>query len=99
MTEIEKRKKIVHNLSHNSTVINKILVNIFLESKHNFPFFFSFKKIFVGSGLVVQRLSLHILFWQPGVCQFGSWVRTWHHLAKHAVAGVPHKIEEDGHGC
>ena len=27
---------------------------------------------------------------QPGVCQFGSRVRTWHCLARHAVVGVPH---------
>ena len=38
--------------------------------------------------------------WQPRVCRFGSWVRTWHCLASHAVAGIPHikKVEEDGHG-
>ena len=27
---------------------------------------------------------------QPGVPQFGSRVWTWHHLARHAVVGVPH---------
>ena len=28
--------------------------------------------------------------WQSVVHQFGSRVRTWHHLANHAVVGVPH---------
>ena len=27
---------------------------------------------------------------RPRVCQFGSWVQTWHRLASHAVVGVPH---------
>ena len=26
----------------------------------------------------------------PGVRWFGSQVRTWHHLASHAVVGIPH---------
>ena len=29
----------------------------------------------------------------------GSQVWTWHRLANHAVAAVPHKAEEDGHRC
>ena len=28
--------------------------------------------------------------WRPGVHQFRSQVRTWHHLARHAVVGIPH---------
>ena len=27
---------------------------------------------------------------RPRVREFGSRVRTWHHLARHAVVGVPH---------
>ena len=26
---------------------------------------------------------------QPGVHRFGSWVWTWHRLARHAVVGIP----------
>ena len=48
------------------------------------------KKGYTGSGLVVQWLSAHILLWWPRVCQFGPWVWTWHHLACHAVVGIPH---------
>ena len=49
-------------------------------------------------GLVAQRLSSHVPLQWPGVHGFGSQVRTWHHLACHAVVGVPHtKAEEDGH--
>ena len=44
----------------------------------------------VWAGLVAQQLSVHILLQQPGVCQFGSRVLTWHCLASHAVVGVPH---------
>ena len=43
-----------------------------------------------GAGLVVQWLSAHVLLQRPGVRRFGSWVRTWHCLSSHAVAGVPH---------
>ena len=44
----------------------------------------------VGAGLVAQWLSSQVLVRQPGVRQFRSPVRTWHHLASHAVVGVPH---------
>ena len=47
-------------------------------------------KITLGAGQVAQRLSAHVLLRQPGVRQFGSQVQTWHHLASHAVVGVPH---------
>ena len=43
-----------------------------------------------GAGPVVQQLSSHIPLWWPGVHWFGSWVQTWHRLARHAVAGVPY---------
>ena len=43
------------------------------------------------AGPVVQWLILHILLWWPGVRRFGSRVRTWQHLASHAVVGVPHR--------
>ena len=42
------------------------------------------------AGLMVQWLSLHVLLWRPGVCQFRSRVWTWHRMSSHAVAGVPH---------
>ena len=44
----------------------------------------------LGASLVALRLSLHIPLGRPGVRQFGSRVQTWHHLANHAVAGIPH---------
>ena len=37
------------------------------------------------------RLSVHVLLPWSRVCQFGSWVWTWHCLASDAVAGVPHR--------
>ena len=43
-----------------------------------------------GAGLVAQCLSSHVLLRLPGVRWFGSRVQTWHHLASHAVVGVPH---------
>ena len=36
---------------------------------------------------MAQRLSAHVPLWWPGICRFGSWVQTWHHLASHAVVG------------
>ena len=42
------------------------------------------------AGLVVQRLSVHVLLQRPGVHRFGSWVWTWHRLSSYAVVGVPH---------
>ena len=45
---------------------------------------------FHGAGPVTQRLSSHVPLPRPGVRQFGSRVQTWHHLASHAVAGIPH---------
>ena len=42
----------------------------------------------VRAGLVVQRLSMHILLRQPRVHWFRSRVGPWHRLAKsHAVVG------------
>ena len=43
-----------------------------------------------GAGLMAQRLSSHVLLWWPGICRFRSQVQSWHHLALHAVAGIPH---------
>ena len=48
------------------------------------------KKRCLGTGPVAQWLSLHVSLRWPGVRRFGSWVRTWHCFASHAVAGVPH---------
>ena len=45
---------------------------------------------FGGVDQVVQRLSVHVPIQQPLVRRFGSWVQTRHHLARHAVVGVPH---------
>ena len=42
------------------------------------------------AGPVAQWLSVNILLWRRGVRQFRSQVRTWHCLASHAVAGIPH---------
>ena len=39
---------------------------------------------------MAQWLSLHVPLWRPRVRQFGFRVQAWHHLATHAVAGVPH---------
>ena len=39
---------------------------------------------------VAQWLSAHVLILRPGVRWFGSQVQTWHCLARHAVAVVPH---------
>ena len=44
-----------------------------------------------GAGPVAQRWSLSAPIGRPGVRWFGSWVRTWHRLASHAVVGVPHR--------
>ena len=45
-----------------------------------------------NQGLVrwCSGLSMHGPLQQPGVCQLGSWVLTWHHLASHAMVGIPH---------
>ena len=43
-----------------------------------------------GAGPLAQWLSAHIILRRPGVRWFGSQVWTWHRLASHAVAGVPH---------
>ena len=42
------------------------------------------------AGLVAQWLSSHVLLRRPRVGWFRSPVWTWHRLASHAVAGVPH---------
>ena len=49
-----------------------------------------FKKKKLGAGPVTQRLSSHILLWQPGVRWFRSRVWTRHCSASHAVVDVPH---------
>ena len=41
--------------------------------------------------LVAQSLSAHVPLLWPRIRLFGSWVRTWHRLARHAVVGVPHR--------
>ena len=33
---------------------------------------------------------VHFLLEWPRVHRFGSWVRTRHHFASHAVVGIPH---------
>ena len=43
-----------------------------------------------GANPLVQQLSVSVVLWQLGVCQFGSRVWTWHGLASHAVVGIPH---------
>ena len=48
------------------------------------------QKITVGAGQVAQLLSSHVPLWRPGVHRFRSRVWTWHCLASHALAGVPH---------
>ena len=54
----------------------------------------------IGVSPVVQRLSLHVLLWQPGVGEFRSWVRTYTLLIKPCCGRHPtSKVEEDGHGC
>ena len=50
----------------------------------------SLKFVFMGSGLVVQWLSSHVLLLWPRLRRFGSWVRMWHSLESHAVVGVPY---------
>ena len=59
------------------------------------------KFLSLGAGPVVQQLSLHVPLQWPRVQRFRSQGQTWHCLASHAVAGVPHikKVGEDGHGC
>ena len=39
---------------------------------------------------MAQRLSVHVPLRRPGVLWFRSRVWTGHHLALHAVVGVPH---------
>ena len=43
----------------------------------------------IRASLVAQQLSAHVLLRLPRVHWFGSWVRTWHHLASYAVVGIP----------
>ena len=47
-------------------------------------------KLTLGAGPVAQRLTAHIPLWRPQVHWFRSRVQTWHHLASHAVVGIPH---------
>ena len=47
-------------------------------------------KDYSGAGLVAQWLSAHVQLQWPRVHCFGFRVWTWHHLASHAVVGVPH---------
>ena len=44
----------------------------------------------IRAGPVAQRLSSHVPLRWPGVHWFRSWVWTWHHLASHAVVGIPY---------
>ena len=44
----------------------------------------------MGASLVAEQLSSHIPLGQPRVHGFRSRVQTWHHLAHHAVVGIPH---------
>ena len=64
------------------------------------PFFFFFSLCFppgLGSkrsrrgrpGGAAVKCTLPLL--RPGIRGFGSRVRTWHRLARHAVVGVPHR--------
>ena len=41
--------------------------------------------------MVAQRLSVYVPLRRPVIPGFGSRVWTWHCLAGHAVAGVPHR--------
>ena len=47
------------------------------------------KNVVCGAGPVAQQLSSHVPLLRPRVHWLGSWVQTRHHLASHAVAGVP----------
>ena len=47
------------------------------------------KKLGVGAGPVAQWLSAHVPLRWPGVHRVGSQVWTWHHVACHAVVGIP----------
>ena len=67
------------------TDLSLMSYHYFIDERH-----FQVLKEFVGAGPVAQRLSSHVLLQQPGVRWFSSQVRTWHHLASHAVAGIPH---------
>ena len=60
---------------------------------------FIFKIDHSGAGPVVQRLSLLCCFGGSGFAGSDPGCRPTHHLSSHAAAGVPHKIEEDGHRC
>ena len=54
----------------------------------------------LGVSLVEQRLSSHILLWQPAVHQFGSQMQTYTPLGKPYSGRCPtYKVEEDGHVC
>ena len=44
----------------------------------------------LGASPVEQRLRAHVLLRWPRVHWFRFQVRTWHHLASHAVVGIPH---------
>ena len=61
---------------------------------------FSFLNMYLGAGLVAKRLSSRAPLQGPGVCLFGSQVRTYAQLIKLCCGRRPtYKIEEDGHGC
>ena len=71
-------------------------LKIFKQNCETIPFFI--KNIF-GAGLVVQQLSSHILLQRPRVASLDPRCGPMHHLSSHTVAAMPHKIEENGHGC
>ena len=72
------------------------------SAEESFPLrgIFILKEELVGAGLVVQWLSSYTLLWWLGVCQFGSWARTYAPLVKPCFGRQPtYKVEEDGHRC
>lgn len=48
-----------------------------------------FKRRKAGASPVVQQLSLHFPLRWPGLRHLVPWAQTMHHLASHAVAGIP----------
>ena len=61
-----------------------------LSSLLRYSRYFVLKVFKSGACRVAQRLSVHVPLSWPGVRRFRSQVRTQHHLASHAVAGIPH---------
>ena len=58
------------------------------------------RKLRLGAGPAVQRLSAHVLLQRPGVGGFASPVQTYALLIKPCHGRRPtYKVEEDRHGC